>query len=654
MNRGKLHSLLQAQLDTAPADAVLPIIVRFDASRGLRPALQPGQGVVAWRHEYRLMPAVAVAATPGQILSLLDDPAIDRIWYDVPVHVCLDYTVPLVQAPRLWSYDYTGRGVRVAILDTGIDLTHPDLMGRIVETAVFVGDDVVTDRHGHGTHVAGIIAGSGSFSQGRYTGMAPAALLLAGKVLGDDGHGWSSDVMAGIDWAVWHRAHVINLSLSSEHYGDGSDALSLFCDAAVQQGVVVCVAAGNNGPDALTMGAPGCARQVITIGASTDADGLAEFSARGPTADGRIKPDLVFPGTLVTAARARGTHMGATHGDYYTEASGTSMATAHCSGAAALLLSANPNLLAVEVKAQLLSGAKELGRNPNLQGAGRGDVYAAYRTTQAEPLTAPRREYGPPASAGDIPVAAAAAGAETAGGVRDETSVVARGVVWAGVAMGGLALCVCLLLGMLFGLDAVSRALETSGATPTPTPVLALLLRQNFDTPDPAWPQEENPTEQKGYVEGRYYLVARQPNSMARQALPGTYANFALEMSAGQVDGPMGGAYGVIVRQRDSNNFYYFGLSSDGLFSFTRVAGGQVQEIIPWTPSDAILKLGYLNRVRVEARGELFTFTVNGETLATVEDATFADGQLLLFAASFDQGGVRADFDDLVVWGIEE
>jgi serine protease AprX len=595
------------------------------------------------------MPAIAVSATPGQILSLLDDPAIDRIWYDVPVHVCLDYTVPLVQAPRLWNYDYTGRGVRVAVLDTGIDLTHPDLMGRIVETAVFAGDDVVTDRHGHGTHVAGIIAGSGSFSQGRYTGMAPAALLLIGKVLGDDGTGWSSDVMAGIDWAVWHRAQVINLSLSSEHYGDGSDALSLFCDAAVQQGVVVCVAAGNNGPDPLTIGAPGCARQVITAGASTDADGLAEFSARGPTADGRIKPDLVFPGTLITAARARGTHMGATHGDYYTEASGTSMATAHCTGAAALLLSANPNLQAVEVKAQLLSGAKELGRNPHLQGAGRGDVYAAYRTTQAEPVTAPRTEYGPFDAASDVPVTAASA--ETA--ARDETGVVARGMVWAGIALGGLVLCVCLLLGMLFGLDAVTRALETSGATPTPTPALSLVLRQDFDVPDPAWPQEENASEQKGYVEGRYYLVAREPNSMARQALPGTYGNFVLEMSAGQVDGPLGGAYGLILRQRDSGNFYYFGLSSDGLFSFTRVAGGQVQEIIPWTPSDAILKLGYLNRVRVEARDELFTFTVNGETLATVEDATFADGETLLFAASFDEGGVRADFDEVGVWSME-
>ena len=104
------------------------------------------------------------------------------------------------------------------------------------------------------------------------------------------------------------------------------------------------------------------------------------------------------------------------------------------------------------------------------------------RTTQAEPLTAPRREYGPPASAGDIPVAAAAAGAETAGGVRDETSVVARGVVWAGVAMGGLALCVCLLLGMLFGLDAVqTTVLLAFSALPTASTCYVLAARMGYN-----------------------------------------------------------------------------------------------------------------------------------------------------------------------------
>ncbi|MBK9613309.1 MAG: S8 family serine peptidase [Dehalococcoidia bacterium] len=190
------------------------------------------------------------------------------------------------------------------------------------------------DRQGHGTHVAGIIAGSGSGSARRFSGVAPDAALLVARVLDDRGAGWSSDVMAGLDWAVVQGARVVNLSLSSEHYGDGSDALSLFCDAVVQQGVV-----GVWRPAMTarlhTVGAPGCARQVLTVGASTDADGIAEFSAHGPTADGRIKPDVLFPGTLITSTRARGTHMGASQGDLYTEASGTSMATAHASGVAA-------------------------------------------------------------------------------------------------------------------------------------------------------------------------------------------------------------------------------------------------------------------------------------------------------------------------------
>ncbi|WP_343425538.1 hypothetical protein [Candidatus Amarolinea dominans] len=123
-----------------------------------------------------------------------------------------------------------------------------------------------------------------------------------------------------------------------------------------------------------------------------------------------------------------------------------------------------------------------------------------------------------------------------------------------------------------------------------------------------------------------------------------------IEVEAGQTDGPAGGAYGLILRQRDSSNFYYVGLTSQGSYSFARLVSGQWQEIIPWTPAEAILKVGYLNRLRVEARGKQFKVTVNGQVLATVEDGTFDTGAAALFAASFDQGGVRIDFDNLSVW----
>ena len=647
MNRQKIHPLLQAQLEQAENDQALPVILRLDTSRGLQPTLSAGRTVVAVRYQYRLLPMAAILATPGQIYSLLDDPAIDQWWYDLPVQVCLDFSVPLIQAPRLWSIGASGRGVRVALLDTGLDVSHPDLRGRVVGSAVFAGDNLL-DRQGHGTHIAGIIAGNGSSSAGRFAGVAPDAAILVAKVMDDRGAGWSSDVMAGLDWAVVQGARVANLSLSSDHYGDGSDALSLFCDAAVQQGVVVCVAAGNAGPLAQTVGAPGCARQVITVGASTDADGVAEFSARGPTADARIKPDLLFPGTLITSTRARGTTMGASQGELYTEASGSSMATAHASGVVALLLEADPNLTPAEVKAHLLAGAKDLGRHAQMQGAGRGDAYGAYRVGHAASERPGARAYEEewPEALADAPYPLRAA--ERPLSDRPPRRTLSRGLVGAGLALAVLMLCLCSLLIVLGGVDVALRALETRAVTPTPT--LNVLLRQDFTNNDPAWPTSEDNQAQRGLAEGRYYLIARQPQSLISQVIPGRYDNVVIEVEAGQTDGPSGGAYGLIVRQRDSSNFYYVGLTSQGSYSFARLVSGQWQQIIPWTPSAAILKLGYLNRLRVEAQGKQFKVIVNGQVLATVEDATFDSGSAALFAASFDQGQVRVDFDNLTVW----
>jgi serine protease AprX len=191
--------------------------------------------------------------------------------------------------------------------------------------------------------------------------------------------------MAGIEWAVDQGVHVINLSLGSDGACDGTDALSTLCDEAVRQhGVVLCAAAGNAGPGASTVGSPGCARWVVTIGAVNDADGVTNFSSRGPTSDGRVKPDLVFPGAGIVAAQADGTALGSIVAPGYIRLSGTSMATPHAAGSVALLLQAKPELTPNQVKWALLVAALELGTDPNAQGSGRGDVFAAYQKILSE------------------------------------------------------------------------------------------------------------------------------------------------------------------------------------------------------------------------------------------------------------------------------
>jgi subtilisin family serine protease len=334
---------------------------------------------VSVTHEYRLISATAMQLPAAQVEALSQDDSVEYIWPDLPVHTCLDVSVPHIRAPQVWNAGFRGDGVKIAIVDTGIDAQHTDFAGRIRAITSFVGGDG-SDDNGHGTHVAGIAAGSGAGSNGRYRGVAPGAELYVAKVLDARGNGSMSAVMAGIEWAVDQGAQVINLSLGGEAPGDGTDALSTLCDQVVRQmGIAVCVAAGNEGPDGSTIGPPGVARWVITVGAVDDNDAMARFSSRGPTGDGRIKPDLVFPGAGIVAPRATHATIGRLVEPGYSEMSGTSMATPHATGAVALLLQAKPSGKPEEVRRALLGGAIDIRDMPTAQGSGRGDLYAAYQ-----------------------------------------------------------------------------------------------------------------------------------------------------------------------------------------------------------------------------------------------------------------------------------
>jgi serine protease AprX len=389
------------EISALPPEEVIPVIVKYTSASLMAAGLVEGLALSPealarfaeeilkpWREaifrHFRLIPATALRVKAGELKALEEDPRVEAIWPDKPVYALLDVSVPLIRAPQVWEKGFTGRGIKVAVVDTGIDYEHPDFSGRILAYTSFVGGDG-KDDHGHGTHVAGIIAGSGEASGGKYRGVAPEALLLSAKVLRADGSGMMSDVMAGIEWAVEQGAKVINLSLGSPGPCDGTDALSAMCDAAVKAGVVVCAAAGNDGPSPGTVGSPGCAREVITVGASDDSDQVAPFSSRGPTADGRVKPDILFPGVGIVSCRAGGTSMGNPVDDFYTSASGTSMATPHASGVAALLLQAYPDLNPAQVKARMMASALNLNLDPNTQGAGRGDALAALEAEAPQP-----------------------------------------------------------------------------------------------------------------------------------------------------------------------------------------------------------------------------------------------------------------------------
>ncbi len=341
----------------------------------------------------KLLPGSAMIATPNAIRVLSQRPDVEMIWLDEKVHTTLEMSVPLLGVPQVWENGFTGRGIVVGVVDTGIDSTHADLVGRVKAYKDFTGEGEI-DNNGHGTHVAGIIGGTGAASQGKFRGVAHECEFVAAKVLKGNGGGLMSDVIAGLEYCVDQKVHIINMSLGGGSANDGTDALSVACDSAVDLGIVLCVAAGNSGPGAGTVGSPGCARKVITIGATDKQDGIAAYSSRGPTSDGRVKPDVCFPGSSITAARAKNTAMGVPQNDFYTTASGTSMATPHAAGTCALILQKAPTLKPVEIKTLLMAHTKNLNLDENAQGKGRVLV-AQLLDAVAAPTPTPEPEPSP-------------------------------------------------------------------------------------------------------------------------------------------------------------------------------------------------------------------------------------------------------------------
>jgi subtilisin family serine protease len=328
---------------------------------------------------------------------------IRSISLDEKVHVALEDSVPQIGAPEAWAAGFDGTGVDVAVLDSGIDTSHPDLAGQVAAEANFTTEATAADGNGHGTHVAATIAGTGLGSDGARKGVAPGVRLLNGKVLNSSAIGQESWIIAGMEWAAQNGADVINMSLGGPPT-DGTDPMSDAVNQLTEEhGVLFTVAAGNTGSQGQTVGTPGAASQALTVGAVDDLDALADFSSRGPRrGDMAIKPDVTAPGVGIIAARATGTSRGTPVDDLYTSLNGTSMATPHVAGAAAILQQVHPDWSPVQLKAALISTATPGPYSVYEQGAGRIDVARAYsQSVYATPAPIDFGKFPFPQVAGD-------------------------------------------------------------------------------------------------------------------------------------------------------------------------------------------------------------------------------------------------------------
>ncbi|WP_433350882.1 S8 family peptidase [Microtetraspora malaysiensis] len=305
---------------------------------------------------------------------------IAKVWLDRKVKADLDVSVPMIGAPQAWAGGHDGTGVKVAILDTGIDAAHPDLAGKVADSKSFIPGQEVQDGHGHGTHVASTVAGSGAAAGGKYKGVAPGAKLVIGKVLDNSGSGTDSQVIEGMEWAAASGAKVVSMSLGSGP-SDGTDPMSQAVNAlSASTGVLFVIAAGNLGASGReTVASPGTADAALTVAAVDKDDKWATFSGQGPRfGDGALKPDIAAPGVAITAARAAGTSMGTPADDRYTTGAGTSMATPHVAGAVAIMAQQHPDWSGLQLKAALMSTAKDDDLSVYKQGAGRVDLARAH------------------------------------------------------------------------------------------------------------------------------------------------------------------------------------------------------------------------------------------------------------------------------------
>ena len=446
----KIYNDLDQQIEGKADSSLVNVIAVFAGASSQQEIDEAKRAIGAFRvtYKYETISAAAAEMNVGQIKALARRTDTVQIQLDATMTAQMDTARVSsgVDASRTdFAVDgnnesglcpgvrsYCGDDVTVAVIDTGIDAAHADLNGgKVIGFANCLNTTSCSevapfDDNGHGTHVASMIGGDGDGSATRsLAGVAPGTALVGVKVLASSGSGSTSGVDAGVEWVIANRARfgieVLNMSLGSAASSAGTDSTSRVVNRAAASGITPVVSAGNSGPGRNTIGSPAAATFAVTVGAMADpldTEGtrppgfsLASFSSRGPTADGRTKPDVAAPGVDISAAAA-GTGSG------YSVKSGTSMSSPFTAGVAALVLDANPALgssgracsptvttgdcadgvvdssMMTSLKSNLTTTAVDWGPvgNDNEYGAGRLAPYAAIDAASAL------------SGAGDVPV----------------------------------------------------------------------------------------------------------------------------------------------------------------------------------------------------------------------------------------------------------
>ncbi len=342
------------------------------------------------KYKIPLINAIVIEINEDKLENLKNLKCLKTVFQNTHITMQMDTARKTVNANIVQENGYTGKGIGIAILDTGIcpikDFLYPK--NRIIAFKDFINNKTKPyDDNGHGTHVAGIAGGNGINSNGKYRGIATNCNLIGVKVLNSDGTGNASDVLAGLQWIVDNKERynikVANLSIGTNNTSS-NDPLVKAVENMWDSGIVITIAAGNDGPKKHTISSPAISKKVITIGASDDnitaniwGNNLINFSGRGPTLECVVKPDVLAPGVNVISCLSNNISKQSNEivDKNYFSLSGTSMSTPIVSGAIALLLEKYNHLKPDDVKLMLKKCCKNLHLPKNQQGWGLIDIY---------------------------------------------------------------------------------------------------------------------------------------------------------------------------------------------------------------------------------------------------------------------------------------
>ncbi|HHX96930.1 MAG TPA: S8 family peptidase [Clostridia bacterium] len=348
----------------------LPIIIQLAPTRSYE-KIKNLQDQFRKHQKLTIINSLSTTLSLQKLRKITPHPLIKKIYLDHEISTLLHQAVPITNVPTLWDNNLSGKGITLAILDTGL-APHPDFFlpqKRLLAFRDFVNQiSTPYDDNGHGTHCTGLAAGNGYLSEGKYKGPAYQAQIVSLKILNKMGLGKISTAITALEW-VLDNQKIYKIKIVSLSFGYKptltyqEDPLCQALEKIWQAGIVVCTAAGNGGPEKGSITSPGFHPDFITTGSLDNLTTVSEFSGRGPTRDGLPKPDFLLPGNNLMSTHAQGSLLDKklpSPTKWYTALSGTSMTTPLCAGIIALLLENNPTLTPTKIKAKLLQNCHPL------------------------------------------------------------------------------------------------------------------------------------------------------------------------------------------------------------------------------------------------------------------------------------------------------